>query len=436
MAVNAPLPAYAVINFAVRRNRDGTIRTYYESDVRRDVLRFHANMRPSNRAILLYDIVATRRCAGLATVYSAKFVDPSNNDAAAAAAAIGNVTAAPAPDPASSRAVGGAPRPKSAVFFLHGFNSNPTGVFKGWQKYQDQLPDGSSREVVPVLWADNQLSIFGYSLDKLCNVDPAGQALSDLVGIANGWAFPTRSLVCHSMGNFVLRRLARHVATTQGVNVRFDDIFMVAADVSDQVFDAAHNQVDPNRPASAEECDGISILALAAHQVHVLHSSNDWALKARVVPNCGGRALGARGYDDGSRLPNARGGNKLTQTDCSHLPRGGCLGHNYQFEGWAVATYERIMNDRGAAAAVEGAPPPAGGAPPPAAAAAAGAPPTAAAAAAASGAPPAAASEGGAPSPAAAPPPAAPTAAGTEQADDSRRTSGLRRRVAGRSGGF
>jgi esterase/lipase superfamily enzyme len=349
MAANATLPTFAVINYAVRRNRDGSIKTIDEPDdpSRRGVLQFHANMKPSTQALLLYDIQATKRCVGLATIYTAKFVDPTN-------AASGNVATVTAPPPAAASHRGAGVPPKTALFFLHGFNSNPTGVFNGWRKYQNRNPN---REVVPVLWADHQWSIFGYTPDKVYMADPAARAFSDLVDIANSWAFPRRSLVCHSMGNFVLRRLARYVAKTDGVNLAFDDIFMVAADVSDQVFDDDQNHVDPTRPASRDECDGLSILALATHQVHVLHSSKDWALKARVIPNCGGRALGARGYVAGGHANtcrsevNASNVAKLTDINCSNNPRGGCIGHNYQFEGWAIDLYEATIAIRAAAAA-------------------------------------------------------------------------------------
>jgi esterase/lipase superfamily enzyme len=336
MAANppAPLPTFAVINYDVARDAQGHVVT----DPATARLEFHANMKPSmHHALLVFGIEDSGRTDGGAPIYTARVIDPDN---------VGGPHGNAARRAGANSNNAGGPQPETTVFFIHGFNSNPTGVFEGWRAYQNLHPN---REVVPVIWADHQIGICGYTADKLCRVDPAAHSLSDLVNIANNWAFPKRTLVCHSMGNFVLRRLARYVAQTPGANLAFDDIFMVSADVSAKVFD---------RPGCCScfccccaDHDGTSVLELANYQVHVLHSGNDRALQARILANCFAPALGAHGYSENARLPDDAGGNKLTQQDCSDRPCADPSGHGYQFEAWAVTLYETTIASRVAAAA-------------------------------------------------------------------------------------
>lgn len=93
------------------------------------------------------------------------------------------------------------------LFFIHGFNSNPEDVFKQCQEYQTKQQQQQQRLVIPVLWACATDGIWGYSKDRRFNAPLAAEALAPLLRIA--YAFPQRSLLCHSMGNYVLQGVAR-----------------------------------------------------------------------------------------------------------------------------------------------------------------------------------------------------------------------------------
>jgi esterase/lipase superfamily enzyme len=184
------------------------------------------------------------------------------------------------------------PFDKHYLFYIHGFNNTPADVFKSCATYHTAHSD---RIVIPVIWA-NEGDIMGYPEDKGKNAKEAAYAFAPLVGISN--AFPQRSLVCHSMGNYVLQLTARKLADTEGLS--FQNVFMVAADVDERLFDKKKNEND-----DIKRNDGLSILKLVTDEkkVHVMYSTIDKALKARKWANLGEEALGLKGYDHAEVLP-------------------------------------------------------------------------------------------------------------------------------------
>ena len=351
------IPKFAIVNYNIARDGEGQI--IFDQDGR---IKFHAKMGPSQHALLLYSIRSTGESFCGELIYDALVAGPhygSNraDDSQVAREASSNRADddSPLAAPASSNEHYFEKQPEEILhgdkakaketpfdthylFYIHGFNSDPTAVFRSCQKYHNAH---SRRIVIPVLWADEQAGIFGYLKDKLCNVQPAAHAFARLVDIT--YAFPQRSLVCHSMGNFLLRKLARFFAeqVKQGKKKgpHFDDIFMVAADVTDRLFDEHQN-----RSKDRTKNDGLCVLDLAKYNVHVLHSSKDLALVARLVPNGCSCALGFWGYNERRLCDAAK--NKLVKRNCNPYNYSDCIHHSYVFEIEQMQYFEETLNER------------------------------------------------------------------------------------------
>jgi hypothetical protein len=114
---------------------------------------------------------------------------------------------------------GGAGKP---LFCIHGFSAQPGDHLKNLQAARKKFDQGKFT-LVPVIWPTRAWSIENYKPDQQINAVGAAKAFKTL---KNGIdKFPSKSLLCHSMGNFVLRNAAFE-------KFKFDNIFMVAA-VSD-----------------------------------------------------------------------------------------------------------------------------------------------------------------------------------------------------------
>ena len=109
---------------------------------------------------------------------------------------------------------GGAGKP---LFCVHGFNVQPGSHLKNLKEQARKFDEGKF-SIVPVLWPSKG-GVRNYWGDRGDGAPGAGNAFSLMKRMDS---FPNKSLLCHSMGNFVLRCAAQ-------TNIRFDNIFMVAA---------------------------------------------------------------------------------------------------------------------------------------------------------------------------------------------------------------
>jgi len=119
-----------------------------------------------------------------------------------------------------------------------------------------------------------------YHVDKNENVPEAEKEFKMLLGNAMN-VFQSKNLICHSMGNQVLRRVANG-------SMKFDNIFMVAADVRHDIFHANYINSATNR--DAVEKDGLRIFRmLSKHtegpnagkpkgKIYCLYNNYDFAL--------------------------------------------------------------------------------------------------------------------------------------------------------------
>lgn len=123
------------------------------------------------------------------------------------------------------------------------------------------------------------------------------------------------NLLCHSMGNFVLQNAVERVgmySPGQRLPRLLDQVFMVAADVDDDVF-------RDGRP--------LAPLPDVCEAVHVYFNARDLALRISDATKANPERLGARGASHPSELHQ-----KVSQIDCTPWAQefDGVAGHGYQ----------------------------------------------------------------------------------------------------------
>ena len=251
---------------------------------------------------------------------------------------------------------------------IHGFSASPTDAMRGVQSY-NKRPDRQYL-AVPVIW-DTSESLATYATDRRDLAPEAGEALLGLLqDIIDDAAFVSRrlSIMCHSMGNYVLRACAQ--MRPDNAAPVFDDIFMVAADVREDIFDTLANDYPEDRnkgnSCSIDEFDqhvknpGLDIASLAKRKVHVLWSRGDTALMVshltklfqqgrrekgkKIMNRITNRALGAHGRDRKIKThPTLQG--KVVYHDCGRFNWGFPAFHGYHWAEGAIKIYENALLD-------------------------------------------------------------------------------------------
>lgn len=300
------LPEFAITNYEVKR-LDG------------DVVEFSRFAKGSKtKAYVLEDIEMRRRFPF--PVFRAKLVDENEVNRRADAESSGWLPTLPMFH-------------EKVLLYMHGFNVPPRHVLEACGEYSQ----AHRRLVIPLLWAVEDRSVLGYGADRILNAPTAAEAFGDKLNVVK---HVRTSLLCHSMGNYVLRLAAR---TSETGDRPFEDIFMVAADVSHDIFEKSQNM-----HADSKENDGLEIRNMVKNKVHVLHSHKDRAMKARKwhpktwnIPG-----LGASGYRNTAEHPlHPELVNKLTKFDCSSFSGKAdpLIHHRYQFYQKSVDYYEENM---------------------------------------------------------------------------------------------
>jgi esterase/lipase superfamily enzyme len=217
------------------------------------------------------------------------------------------------------------PTNKIPLLCVHGFSTNPAA----WLTACSENPAGSRYTAVPVIWPCGELPLLlSYWGDR-------GDAWKQAVSLQSLLLDPLQqevglghhvSLMCHSMGNYIL------LLAAAGLPAIFDNIFMVVADVDNGIFKVGrvHGHSIPQmvRPGG---------------RVHVLYSNHDLAMVVRFIANCGKPGLGRTGpveiadaIEDRISPINANNFNPC----CS-----GVVAHNYQFSARTVDYYDSTAPD-------------------------------------------------------------------------------------------
>jgi len=237
---------------------------------------------------------------------------------------------------------------EEVLFFLHGWkNSCRESVNRCVVMNNMELDSKKKFLVLPIFWAAgwNDLQ---YSDERRVAAPEAGKDFRELYStMADSLNDCTvkMSLLCHSMGNFVLRIFAQGHVELNGETKNppvFEDIFMVAADVRWDLFNEEFNQghtdeEDPNEKKknlrhSGYTDGGHKIVNLAKNKVHVLYNYGDKALLGRQAwHRAGGSKVSAIGRCAGYAMdklhPDFK--DKVVFHHCNYMTGYISSGHSY-----------------------------------------------------------------------------------------------------------
>jgi len=152
------------------------------------------------------------------------------------------------------------------LFCIHGFWVEPGGHLKDIAEKQKNFNEGRFM-LVPVMWPNK--GGIKYGRDRVKASPGAGEALRILKNEMD--SFPRKSLLCHSMGNNVLRHAA-------DAKFKFDNIFMASSDVRHDLFHTSYIRGGDEE----ERQDGLHICKMLSDpqkgKVHVMTNGADYAL--------------------------------------------------------------------------------------------------------------------------------------------------------------
>ncbi|WP_158141218.1 alpha/beta hydrolase [Vibrio furnissii] len=218
---------------------------------------------------------------------------------------------------------------KQVLIYIHGFNNQPyQDILPRAQQLQAMLDDAGSQTVlIPVIWpCDNNFGIIRDYWDDQLAAELSGQIFSRALGKLLLWqerhadtpCYRPISLLAHSMGNRVMLKTLSSFATSygnQGVPLLFDQIFLMAADIPNDVLE--------------EDKEGYWITQ-AGKQLTCFYAKDDLAMPANKVMNVKNRVYTRRLGHSGPKHPIP----DLDVIDCSRFNQrfDPIKGHSYFFD--------------------------------------------------------------------------------------------------------
>lgn len=223
------------------------------------------------------------------------------------------------------------------LFCMHGFNVHPGNHLKQLKNLRKKFNKGKFT-LVPVIWpTKGETTAYWNDREQGSKIGGAFKTLAADVNFFNG-----KSLIAHSMGNFVLRNAA-------DARIRFDNIFMVAADVHHDIF--KKDYIDGSGP---ERKDGLNICNMLKDKkkgkVHVCYNGADYALNgAAYIPSTFFTRLGTVGSNQKKNwFGFYKVDNSLVHDECKNCVTNFDAGskffspaHSYQFNDFMVEYYQK-----------------------------------------------------------------------------------------------
>jgi len=222
------------------------------------------------------------------------------------------------------------------LFCIHGFTVQPGNFLKNMNNLNKNKFTKGKFLLVPVIWPSSKID---YRNDSKA-AEGAGKAFKTLKKEIN--SFPSKSLLCHSMGARVLRHAAN-------ADFKFDNIFMVAADIRHDIF---HKNYIRGNDGDEKE-DGLRICSMLSNRnkgkVHVLYNGADFALNfsgwypKNWISRLGSVSNGQEktwwgGWRKADLTDPEIKGSVLNKACNPHLTNK--LSHSYQFNNFAIKYYQ------------------------------------------------------------------------------------------------
>ena len=170
---------------------------------------------------------------------------------------------------------------RKVLFSVHGAQGNSRGYLLQIKQVEERF---KKFKLVPILWPSAGQEFLAYFTDRGWS-KAAGAAFQSMIPATETFS---KSVLCHSMGNRVLKYFANEA------NSLFDNIFMVASDVNSDLFNKKY--IDGGNQEWRK--DGVRITDMLTKgkggKIHVVHNKNDQSLLLSAVINTSAR-LGRQG---------------------------------------------------------------------------------------------------------------------------------------------
>jgi esterase/lipase superfamily enzyme len=196
---------------------------------------------------------------------------------------------------------------KEILFYIHGFNNQPsTDIFPNARILQEEFDNADlGTLVVPIIWpCDNDLGVVKDYWDDQKAAKTSGEILSRTLSKLLQWqqknaknpCLKRMHILAHSMGNRVLMHCMdewRHTSGNGEMPYLFNNIFMMAADVPNEVLE--RDQIG-------------QAITMAARRVLCYYANDDLAMTASKVSNVKNRVfsrrLGHTGPESMAKVPD------------------------------------------------------------------------------------------------------------------------------------
>mmetsp|Transcript_1088 Transcript_1088/g.1170 ORF Transcript_1088/g.1170 Transcript_1088/m.1170 type:complete len:363 (-) Transcript_1088:238-1326(-) len=237
-------------------------------------------------------------------------------------------------------------------FAIHGYTNEAGLVMTTCRNKQKHFDKQSSKGktmnvIIPVIWP-SEGSTASYGTDKDDNAPMAAKEFGAMVGKFN--VFEKKNLLCHSLGNRIFRMAA-------DPNIKFDNIFLAAADIRHNIFDKEYI-VRAKGNKNATQWQGMNIFGMLTKKsngqpkgkIYCLYNGSDYALGASTGVNWVNRLgqVGIGFYDsigpgwtfDPKRLLHPDIYGHTANFDVyPKLPVERYKSHSYQWDGFSIDYY-------------------------------------------------------------------------------------------------
>eukprot|EP00751_Fragilariopsis_kerguelensis_P030102 CAMPEP_0170927662 /NCGR_PEP_ID=MMETSP0735-20130129/13643_1 /TAXON_ID=186038 /ORGANISM="Fragilariopsis kerguelensis, Strain L26-C5" /LENGTH=311 /DNA_ID=CAMNT_0011328237 /DNA_START=93 /DNA_END=1028 /DNA_ORIENTATION=- len=215
------------------------------------------------------------------------------------------------------------------LFCIHGASVQINSKLDAAEEAVYNFKEAGTYYPVPVIWPAGLPGI-GYIPDRNSS-EEAGELFRCFVECIPRDQFPRKSLMMHSMGNF----LVHSGKDGNPLDVQFDNIFMVAADIPADIFsDDPRNEDDKEKAVNWKE-----LLGKNGGKIFVFYATNDLLLIAspilnRLMPRIGLRGTTGNTCDEFSDV--------VENVNATENVGEGPLNHSYQYEKWTIQQYNEL----------------------------------------------------------------------------------------------
>mmetsp|Transcript_49984 Transcript_49984/g.60130 ORF Transcript_49984/g.60130 Transcript_49984/m.60130 type:complete len:471 (+) Transcript_49984:1-1413(+) len=211
---------------------------------------------------------------------------------------------------------------KKVLLCIHGNITEPCNWIPACEEMNGKL---NEYVVIPVLWPADSESwwpLTDYQANRKYS-KAAGVAFGSAVDISRN---VSTSVMSHSMGNRVLLSFA-----DSGETRNFEAVFMVAADIWEETFNARVINNTDIHPGGFKADAGLKLLDMVNTKVVVVHNQNDIPLLGSHKVNSFRRRLGQFGKEGQEGRLHSKAVEKLVNFDFNPHKTNNDDSHSYQF---------------------------------------------------------------------------------------------------------